>query len=145
MKTRGWVWLALAAVVLSVQARARAPHDIDNTALSDEQDGTDWPAFGRTFNEGHYSPLNQVNTNSIGRLGLAWSLDLEVTNSITAPLEVNGVVYLGAGHGIVHAIDARTGKLLWRYDAKAMEVNGKKLRVAWGIRGLAFWKDRVYS
>ena len=135
--------MALAAVVLSAQARV--PHDIDNVALGDEQDGTDWPAFGRTFSEGHYSPLTQINSDTVGRLGLAWSLDLEVTNSITAPLAVNGVVYLGAGHGIIHAVDARTGKLLWRYDPKAMEVNGKKLRVAWGIRGIAFWKDRVYA
>ena len=144
MKTRGWAWrMALAAVVLSAQARV--PHDIDNVALGDEQDGTDWPAFGRTFSEGHYSPLTQINRDTVGRLGLAWSLDLEVTNSITAPLAVNGVVYLGAGHGIIHAVDARTGKLLWRHDAKAMEINGKKLRVAWGIRGIAFWKERVYA
>jgi hypothetical protein len=65
----------------------------------------------------------------------AWSLDLEVTSSITAPLAVNGVVYLGAGHGVIHAVDARTGKLLWRYDPKAMEVNGKKLRVAKAKQG----------
>ena len=143
MKTRGWAWVMALSVAFSCQARV--PNDIDNAALSDEQDGTDWPAFGRTFSESHYSPLTQINTDTVGRLGLAWTLDLEVTNSITAPLAVNGVVYLGAGHGIIHAVDGRTGKLLWRYDAKAMEANGKKLRVAWGIRGIAFWKDRVYA
>ncbi len=46
---------------------------------------------------------------------------------------------------MVHAIDARSGKLLWRYDARAPEAAGEKLRVAWGIRGLAFWKNRVYA
>ena len=142
MKTRSWGWAAL-AVVLSVHARV--PQNVDNAALQDEHDGTDWPAYGRTFSEGHYSPLTQINIDTIGRLGLAWSLDLDVTNSITTPLAVNGTVYLGAGHGIIHAVDARTGKLLWRYDAKATEANGKKLRVAWGIRGIAFWKNRVYA
>ncbi len=122
-----------------------APRAIDNAALSNEQDGSNWLAYGRTFNEGHYSPLAQVNTATVRRLGLAWTLDLDVTNSITTPLAVNGVLYLGAGHGIIHAIDARSGKLLWRYDAKAPEAAGAKLRVAWGIRGIAFWGHRVYA
>ena len=30
---------------------------IDNAALANSQDGTDWAAFGRTFSEDHYSPL----------------------------------------------------------------------------------------
>jgi quinohemoprotein ethanol dehydrogenase len=142
MKTRGLAWLVL---LLALSVQARPPQNIDNAALEDERDGTDWPAYGRTFSESHYSPLTQINTDTIARLGLTWSLDLDVTNSISAPLAVSGIIYLGAGHGIIHAVDARTGKLLWRYDAKAMEVNGKKLRVAWGIRGIAFWKDRVYA
>jgi quinohemoprotein ethanol dehydrogenase len=118
---------------------------VDNAALADETDGSNWPAYGRSFSESHYSPLNQINTDSIGRLGLAWSLDLDVTNSITTPLAVDGVIYLGAGHGVIHAIDARSGQLLWRYDAKAPEAAGAKMRVAWGIRGIAFWGHRVYA
>ena len=99
-------------------ARASAAQVIDNAALANEQ-RTDWPAYGRTFSEGHYSPLTQITTDSIKRLGLAWTLNLDVTNSITAPLEVDGVVYVGAGHGIIYAADARSGQQLWRYDAQA--------------------------
>ena len=93
----------LVACVTILGAGDRAPQVIDNTALANEQDGTNWSAYGRTFSEGHYSPLTQVNTETIKRLGLAWTLDLDVTNSITVPLAVNGVIYLGAGHGIIHA------------------------------------------
>jgi quinohemoprotein ethanol dehydrogenase len=138
-------WAALVACVTLLGAGERPPLLIDNTALADDQDGTNWLAFGRTFSESHYSPLAQVNTETVKRLGLAWTLDLDVTNSITAPLAVNGVIYLGAGHGIVCAVDAKSGKLLWRYDAKAAEAAGAKLRVAWGIRGIAFWGNRVYA
>jgi quinohemoprotein ethanol dehydrogenase len=42
-------------------------------------------------------------------------------------------------------MDAKTGKLLWRYDPKAPEAAGKKLRAGWGIRGIAFWGGRVYT
>jgi quinohemoprotein ethanol dehydrogenase len=122
-----------------------APRIIDNAALADEKDGKDWPAYGRTFGEGHYSPLTDINVDTVKRLGLAWSLDLDVNNSITAPLAIDGVLYFGAGHGVVHAVDAKSGKLLWRFDAKAPEAAGKKLRTAWGIRGIAFWKGRVYA
>jgi len=126
-------------------AVSRAATLIDNSALSDTRDGTNWPSFGRTFAEDHYSPLTQINDANVARLGLAWSLDLDVSNSITAPLEVDGVIYLGAGHGVVYAVEARTGRQLWRYDAKAPQAAGRKLRVAWGIRGIAFWKGRVYT
>ena len=117
---------------------------VDNKLLGDEQDGTNWAAYGRTFSESHFSPLKQIDSATVKRLGLVWSLDLDVTNSITAPLEVNGVIYLTAGYSVVHAVDAKTGKLLWRYDPKAPEAAGYKLRAGWGIRGLALWKDKVY-
>ena len=130
--------VVLVACVTILGAGDCPPQVIDNTALANEADGTNWSAFGRTFSESHYSPLTQVNTETIKRLGLAWTLDLDVTNSISAPLAINGVIYLGAGHGVIHAVDAKSGKLLWRYDAKAPEAAGAKMRVAWGIRGIAF-------
>jgi quinohemoprotein ethanol dehydrogenase len=135
----------IAALTVLLSGCARGPQPIDNAALNNDQDGRNWPAFGRTFSEAHYSPLAAINTETVKRLGLAWTLDLDVTNSITAPLAVNGVVYVGAGHGVIHAVEAKSGKLLWRYDAKAMEANAEKLRVAWGIRGIAFWNDKVYA
>lgn len=135
----------LAALACLWGATALAAQGVDNATLANERDGTNWPAYGRTFSEGHYSPLKQISADTVQRLGLAWSLDLDVTNSITAPLAINGIVYLGAGHGIVYAVDAKSGRQLWRYDAKATEYAHQKLRVGWGIRGIAFWKNRVYA
>jgi quinohemoprotein ethanol dehydrogenase len=54
------------------------------------------------------------------------------------------VVYLATGLSIVRALDARTGRLLWRYDPEVGKVSGDKLRASWGIRGLALWGGRVY-
>ena len=137
--------VSLVALTCLWGADARAAQAIDNAALASEQDGSNWAAYGRTFSEGHYSPLDQISTHTIKRLGLAWSLDLDVTNSITAPLAVNGILYLGAGQGVVYAVEAKSGRQLWRYDAKSPEVAGKKLRAGWGIRGIAFWGNRVYT
>ena len=117
---------------------------VDQALLVNEADGANWPSYGRTFSESHFSPLTQINTTSVEHLGLAWSLDLDVSNSITAPLAMNGVIYLAAGYSVVHAVDAKSGKLLWRYDPHAAQASQKRLRNGWGIRGLALWQDKVY-
>jgi quinohemoprotein ethanol dehydrogenase len=131
---------ALAATSVAFAASSTT----DTAALSNEVDGRNWAAYGRTFSESHYSPLTEINRDTVARLNLAWTLDLDVTNAITTPLAVDGVLYVAAGYSFVHAIDAKTGKLLWRYDPEVAKVAGKKLRTGWGVRGLAYWKGRLF-
>lgn len=119
---------------------------VNDRALANESDGRNWAGYGRTFSEQRYSPLGQIDTRSIQRLGLLWSLELESPGNVaTAPLEVDGVIYFGVGLSVIHAVDARTGKLLWRYDPQTAKAAGARLRRAWGIRGIAFWNGKVYS
>lgn len=111
--------------LLSVSAQAI---EVDNALLADESDGAQWPAFGRTFSERRYSPLDEINTGNVNRLGLAWSLDLDgLWNMSTVPVAVDGVIYFAAGYSVVHAVDAASGKLLWKYDPK---VDSRKMRMA---------------
>jgi quinohemoprotein ethanol dehydrogenase len=123
---------------------AAATATIDNAALNNEADGRNWAAYGRTFSETHYSPLVEINRDTVPRLNLAWALDLDITNPISTPLAVDGVLYVAAGYSFVHAVDAKTGKLLWRYDPEVAKVAGKKLRTGWGIRGLSYWKGHLF-
>ncbi len=121
------------------------PTAIDNAALSNEANGTNWAAYGRTFSEQRYSPLKQINADNVSRLGLAWSLDLpDVNFSTTAPIAVDGVIYFSPGISEVRAVNATTGKLLWRYDPEVVKVAPQKLRAGWGSRGLAYWEGKVY-
>jgi len=149
-RMNGYRWLlpllaALFSVPPGTQAHAQgAAGSVDNALLGNETDGTDWPAYGRTFSESRFSPLRQINDSNVSRLGLAWAVNLDVPNSITAPVEAGGIIYLAAGYSIVHAIRATDGHLLWRYDPKVPEAAGQKLRAGWGIRGLALWNDKVY-
>src|SRR4029077_10223697 len=136
--------VALLAALPAAQAYAIGTKAVDNAMLGNEADGTDWPAYGRTFSESRFSPLQQVNDSNVSRLGLAWWLDLDVPNSITAPVEAGGIIYLAAGYSIVHAIRATDGHLLWGYEPQVPEAAGQKLRAGWGIRGLALWQDKVY-
>jgi quinohemoprotein ethanol dehydrogenase len=104
----------------------------------------DWESFGRTAAEDHYSPLTEINDRTIQRLKLAWWMDLPPGNSVTAPVEVDGTLYMATGYSLLRAIEARTGKVLWTYDPKAVEAAGRKLRQGWGIRGLSYSNGRLY-
>ncbi len=113
--------------------------------LSDSNSSGDWAAFGRTYGEQHYSPLHDINRQTVAQLGLGWSLDLGPGNSVTGPLEVGGTLYFASAYSLVHAVDAATGKLKWIYDPKAAEASGRKLRQGWGSRGMAWWHGKVYT
>ncbi len=121
------------------------PAAVDNTLLAAEEDGRNWASYGRTFSEDHFSPLTEITTQNVSKLRLAWSYDLNVPlRADSQPLEADGVVYVATGLSVVQALDAVSGKLLWRYDPKLTAIAGRKLRPSWGIRGLALWKGRVY-
>ena len=129
----------------SGQSREAQPADASMDPLNDTADGRDWPGFGRTYGEQHFSPLDQIGTASIGKLGLAWSMDLPPGNSATGPIEVAGTLYIARFYSEVNAVDAATGRLLWKYDPKAPEASGVRLRQGWGSRGLAWWKGKIYT
>jgi quinohemoprotein ethanol dehydrogenase len=112
--------------------------------LLDDSDGSDWPGYGRTFGQQHYSPLADVDQGNVADLGLAWSMDLPLGNAATEPIAVDGVLYFAAGLSVVRAVDAVTGKLLWEYDPEVGKVAGMNLRVGWGVRGVAWWQGKVF-
>lgn len=139
--------LAAGAVLLAPPSGAREKVTLqgDSIRIADESDGRNWMSYGRTYAETHASPLRQINTSNVSRLGLAWSAELpDVNNGATQPLAVDGVVYFTAGPSLVHAFDARTGKLLWRFDPKVNHISTKKMRYAWGPRGIAYWNKKIY-
>ncbi|MDB5687379.1 MAG: quinohemoprotein ethanol dehydrogenase [Rhizorhabdus sp.] len=113
--------------------------------LSNTQDGADWAAYGRTYDESHYSPLDQISAASIGKLGLAWSIDLPPSvSAVGAPLAVDGILYVPTGLSVVRAIDPTDGRVLWTYDPDVAAVAGETLRPAWGIRGMAYGYGKLF-
>ena len=118
----------------------------DDRQFSDTGSGENWPGYGRTYDESHFSPLNQITSGNVRRLGLQWSLDItEPGGAVGAPLAIDGVLYFPIGHSIIHAVNAASGKLLWTYDPKVGEVAGEKLRLGWGARGIAFWQGKIFT
>jgi PQQ-dependent dehydrogenase (methanol/ethanol family) len=122
---------------------------LDDGALKNAgKSGDDWVTYGLNYNENRYSPLAQVNTGNVGRLGLAWSYDVGAGGGSqeATPLEWNGTLFGITNWSVVFAVDARTGKEKWRWDP---EVNQTAVRpkVCCGVvnRGLALYDGLVIA
>ena len=78
----------------------------------------EWPVYGLDTAETHYSPLDQINVDTVKRLGLAWATDLDAFPGQIqgTPLVVDGTLYGTSPWSVVFAVDVRTGKLKWRWD-----------------------------
>jgi PQQ-dependent dehydrogenase (methanol/ethanol family) len=105
----------------------------------------DWAMLGRTANQHHYSPLDQINAHNVNSLGLAWHIDLPTQDGLLAnPLVADGLVYQIGGYSKVWAIDVRTGKLRWSFDPGVKVAS--QFASMWSHhlnRGVALWDDRV--
>lgn len=132
------------APLLILHAAIVGAADNDKPSLVDAADPRDWPAYGRTASEARFSPLDAIQRDTVSRLRLAWALNLDVSSASVTPLAVGGILYVAAGYSIVHAVDAKTGKVVWRWDSEAVKQSGTKLRKGWGVRGLAFAQGRLF-
>ncbi len=107
-----------------------------------EQGGTagqrDWPVSGGAPENQRYSTLTQVNRRNVKQLQVAWTFDSGESGGLqTTPLIIDGVLYGVTPSQKVFAVDAESGKLLWKFDPG---LNGWQ-----PSRGLSYWsngKDR---
>src|SRR5579871_1180373 len=83
-----------------------------------------WLTPGGDTDETHYSRLDAITPKNIGRLGLSWSLDLPGETALAGtPLAVDGVLYFTGDYAVIYAVDAASGKLLWKYDPELWKDN----------------------
>ena len=92
--------LGLACLVLlshtSADNSAKAGR-VDTARVGSDSGGANWMINGRDFEAGHFSPLKQINDQSVPNLGLAWYLDIDSAMGIVSePIVVDGVAYLSA-------------------------------------------------
>ncbi len=137
---------SLALGLFSWSPSAQRPA-IDDEALKTADGRTgEWITHGRTQDEQRYSPLAKISDLNVQQLRLAWAFDTGTDRVLEAtPLVVDGVMYTTASWGIVFALDAKTGKQLWKWDPK---VDPRYERFACCDvvnRGVAFYKGRVYA
>src|SRR5438874_1133943 len=130
-------------------AAAQQTRRIDDLALRNAgKTGEEWLTYGLTPGETRYSPLKQIDTSSVSRLGLAWAYDVGQGggNQEATPLFWNGGLYGITNWSVVFAVDARTGKERWRWDP---EVNQTAVRpkICCGVvnRGIAIYQGKIIA
>ena len=104
-----------------------------------------WTAPQGAADEAGYSRLTGITPANVGKLGLAWSMDLpeEVTLEST-PLAVDGTLYFAGGYAEVYAVDAVSGKLLWKYDPETWKRRPDKFNFG-SNRGVSYEAGRIFT
>jgi glucose dehydrogenase len=81
MRNTMWMrrrWFAGAVFVVVSAVSAQQPNRVDTNALKNAaKNGDEWVTYGRDYAETHYSPLKQIDTTNVSRLGLAWSWETD--------------------------------------------------------------------
>lgn len=108
-------------------------------------DAADWAAYGRTNDEQRFSPLNQINEQTIGQLGLLWDRELGTTRGLEAtPLVANGVIYTTGEWSVAYALDAKSGEILWTFDPQVPRPRARTICCDVVNRGVALYNGKVY-
>ena len=144
-----FILFAVASVfVLRLAAdNANSPGNVTEARVAAEAStGANWLLNGRTFDAKHFSPLAQINDKNVSQLSLAWSLDVDSAMGIVSePIVVDGVAYVSAPQSKIYAVDAASGKLLWKFDPRVrlgMAINGSYSARTNG--GVAVWNGKVF-
>ena len=84
-------------------------------AMLRDPNPADWPMMRRNFYAHSYSPLDQINTETVKTLQLEWVWNMHEGDSEPAPLVYNGIVYLINPGNVIQALDGKTGELIWEH------------------------------
>lgn len=116
-----------------------------NRILAADNEPHNWLTHGRTYSEQRHSPLAQINAETVGRLGPAWTYELKTARGASAtPIVVDGVMFVTSSWSLVYALDAATGRELWVYDPKVDRTNGSKACCDVVNRGVAVYDNKVF-
>src|SRR5580700_3711827 len=95
---------------------------------------SDWPVYGGQPEGDHYSPLSQINRGNVHSLKEAWKFDAAEEGGLeTSPIIIGKTLFAYTASQKVIALEASTGKLLWKFDSG--------IHSSQPARGLAYWTD----
>jgi alcohol dehydrogenase (cytochrome c) len=121
-------------------AGAQVSYDRLRSASSEPQN---WLTYSGGYSSLRYSALDQINPGNASRLTLQWAFQVgDLGQFETTPLVVDGVLYGTGQSDRAFAVDARTGRAIWRYQRNLPD----KLQPCCGMvnRGFAILGNRLF-
>jgi alcohol dehydrogenase (cytochrome c) len=128
---------------IAVAAQTGGPQVSPQDLLDGLKDPGKWVTYGGDYNGHRHSPLTQIAPENVGRLASQWTFQTGTLGSFqTTPIVVDGVIYATGYNNYAWAIDARTGRQIWRYRRTLPE----DLHVCCGTvnRGFGVLGDRLF-
>lgn len=145
MKRVVLTWTIMPAVFLFLGFSDTRPRNRSSNVAA-ASNSTDWLMYGRTYDDQRFSPLNQINEQTVANLGLLWSQELDTTRGLEAtPIVEDGVIYTTGSWNVVYAMDAKTGKALWQYDPAIDRTRAYFFCCDVVNRGVALYRDKLYE
>lgn len=151
MRRAVWAWLVVAAIGVHVGTQpSDQPADLETGRGPSFADiarpkAGEWPTYHGHLGGNRHSPLDQIDTSNAAQLVPRWTFAVTTEASRTlqvTPLVVDGVMYVTAANEAV-ALDARTGREIWRYSRP--RTKGVIGDAGSGInRGVAVLGDRIF-
>lgn len=122
---------------------AAAPQAGDQTSNSIAAEARQWPSYGRDYSNQRFSPLKKINRDNVADLAPSWSFNSGVSNTFQAtPIVADGVMYLSLPFNHVVALNARDGRVLWRYEHHRRK--GSAMCCGPANRGVAMGYGKVF-
>jgi glucose dehydrogenase len=116
---------------------------VDDERLQSASNGsTDWLLYGHTYENQRFSTLDQINRDTVSGLAPRWMFQTGIAKTfLTSPVVADGVMYISTPLNHLVALDARSGRVKWRY---AHEMKTEKLCCGPANRGVSLGYDAVY-
>lgn len=106
-------------------------------------DSANWLTYAGAWDAQRFSLLSEIDRTSVVRLAPLWNYPIDTPHPVeTTPLVVDGTMYITRPPGIVAALDAATGRLLWEFTWPVQE--GLALCCGYVNRGLAMLGHTLY-
>lgn len=142
----GLAGLAIGAVTLAAQQTSAPAGPVTNQEILDglKEDGSRWLTFGGNYANHRFSPLTQITPDNVAKLQPQWTFQTSTLGNFeTTTLVRDNVLYITGPQNVAWAVDARTGRQIWRYRR---ELPATGLTACCGLvnRGFAAFGDKLY-
>ena len=138
--------LLVSALAIGVVACSEKPAAPIAPAVAPEPQDIAWTQHGRDAGEQRFAEIDQINRDNVNQLSLAWYVDLpEARGQEATPLVIDGIMYTTSAWNHVHAIDAKTGQVLWSYDPKVPKETLVKACCGAVNRGAAYLDGTLFT
>src|SRR6185312_9498731 len=111
--------------------------------LNSTNEPQNWLTYWGDYKGHHYSSLSQITWQNVKNLRAQWAVQMPGNGTLEAtPLVVDGVMYTSGPAGQVFALDAATGRQIWKYQRQQKTVNPYEANRF--NRGVAVMDGRVF-